>query len=89
MLLAVDVRLRGGRRVVQLALVNAQVEPETNVDAAWLFQCGLTVTALDGDTSVFLSIDDPAEDLRAVGGDLEDAHLRLLYRDAASLCIRP
>src|SRR5690606_6379118 len=40
----------------------------------------LTVTAPDGATGVFLPIDDPADDLRGSGGDLEDAHLRLLYR---------
>src|SRR5690606_35364499 len=79
-LLAVEVRPREGRRVVQLALVNTQLEPETNSDTAWLFQCGLTVTAPDGAAAVFLPIDDPADDLRGSGGDLEDAHLRLLYR---------
>jgi len=79
-LLAVDVRPRDGRRVVQLALVNAQSEPPTNADTAWLFQSGLSVTALDGAAALFLPIDDPLDDLRAVGGDVEEAHLRLLYR---------
>jgi hypothetical protein len=79
-LLAVDVRPRPGRRVVHLALVNAQVEPATNADIAWLFQPALTVTALDGAAAVFLPIDDPLDDPRGVGDDLEEAHLRLLYR---------
>ncbi|HZO66586.1 MAG TPA: DISARM system helicase DrmA [Kribbellaceae bacterium] len=79
-LLAVDVRPRDGRRVVQLALVNAQLEPATNADTAWLFQCGLSVTAIDSAKAAFLPVDDPLDDLRAVGGDLEEAHLRLLYR---------
>lgn len=79
-LLAVDVRPRDGRRVVQLALVNAQAEPRSNKDTAWLFQCGLAVSALDGDAAVFLPIDDPADDLEGVSDDREETHLRLLYR---------
>ncbi|MBN1172032.1 MAG: DISARM system helicase DrmA, partial [Micromonosporaceae bacterium] len=80
-LLAVDTRVRGDRRVVELALVNAQAEPESRADTAWLFQCGLTVTAVDGQAAVFLPIDDPLEDARASDADAEEAHLRLLYRD--------
>ncbi|MGI5243258.1 DISARM system helicase DrmA [Dactylosporangium sp. CA-139066] len=79
-LLAVDVRPRKGRRVVQLVLINAQVEPAVNGDTAWLFQPDLRVTALDGAAAVFLPIDDPLDDLQTVGDDLEEAHLRLLYR---------
>ncbi|AXH93557.1 DISARM system helicase DrmA [Micromonospora aurantiaca] len=79
-LLAVEVRPRDGRRVVQLALVNTQVEPGSNADTAWLFQSTLTVTALDGAAAVFLPIDDPLDDTRAIGDDVEEAHLRLLYR---------
>ena len=78
-LLAVEVRSRDDRRVVELTLVNRQIEPATNGDTAWLFQCGLKVTALDGAAAVFLPVDDLADDLRGVG-DLEEAHLRLLYR---------
>ncbi|HEY8532994.1 MAG TPA: DISARM system helicase DrmA [Micromonospora sp.] len=79
--LAVEVRKRDGRRVVEIALVNAQEEPETNVDTAWLFQTRLTVTALDGAAAIFLPIDDPLDASSAVvNDDLEDAHLRLLYR---------
>jgi hypothetical protein len=80
MLLAVAVRFRGGRRVVELALINAQVEPASNGDTAWLFQAQLTVTALDGQAAIFLPIDDPLDDLAAVAEDPEEAHLRLLYR---------
>ncbi|HEX6497679.1 MAG TPA: DISARM system helicase DrmA, partial [Micromonosporaceae bacterium] len=79
--LAVDVRPRDGRRVVQLALVNSQVEPQTNSDTAWLFQTTLTVTALDGSAAIFLPIDDPLDDRRGVTDDPEETHLRLLYRD--------
>jgi hypothetical protein len=79
--LAVDVRERQGRRVVQVVLLNNQAEPERTVDTAWLFQCGLKVTALDGAQAIFLPIDDPADDVGVVGADVEDEHLRLLYRN--------
>ncbi|WP_214318606.1 DISARM system helicase DrmA [Nonomuraea sediminis] len=81
-LLAVAVRERkNGRRVVDLTLINALDEPESTPDTAWLFQTRLEVTALDGTACVFLPIDDPVEDRDVVGDDLEDQHLRLLYRD--------
>ena len=79
--LAVDVRPRDGRRVVQLALVNTQIEPLTNSDTAWLFQSKITVTSLDGEAAVFLPIDDPLDDTRTISDDVEEAHLRLLYRN--------
>ena len=59
--LAVEVRPRDGQRVVQLTLVNAQQEPDSRPDKAWLFQSRLTVTALDGAAAVFLPIDDPLD----------------------------
>jgi len=79
--LAVEVRPRDGRRVVELALVNTQHEPPVNADTAWLFQSILTVTALDGDSAIFLPIDDPLDDTRTIASDPEEAHLRLLYRE--------
>lgn len=79
-LLAVAVRSRDGRRVVELTLINNQQQPASNADTAWLFQATLTVTALDGHATVFLPIDDPLEDLTAISDDPEEAHLRLLYR---------
>jgi len=78
--LAVAVRPRGMRRVVELTLINAQNELPTNGDAAWLFQARLTVTALDGVAAVFAPVDDPLDDLHAVADDPEEMHLRLLYR---------
>lgn len=78
--LAVDIRPRDGRRIVQIALVNAQLDAESNKDTGWLFQAGLTVTALDGHAAVFLPIDDPLDGAQAPAADLEQAHLRLLYR---------
>ncbi|MFI7080621.1 DISARM system helicase DrmA [Micromonospora sp. NPDC049903] len=78
--LAVEVRRRDGRRVVQLALINSQLEPESNADTAWLFQSALTVTALDGHAAVFLPIDDPLDGVKGISDDDEETHLRLLYR---------
>ncbi|MEU4791456.1 DISARM system helicase DrmA [Micromonospora tulbaghiae] len=78
--LSVEVRPRDGRRVVQLVLINTQLEPQSNADTAWLFQSSLTLTALDGHAAVFLPIDDPLDGVKGVNDDLEEAHLRLLYR---------
>ncbi len=78
--LSVAVRPRGGHRIVRLVLVNAQLEPERTSDTAWLFQPQLTVTALDGDAPVFAPVADPADEA-AVGDDIEETHLRLLYRN--------
>ncbi|RSM42414.1 helicase [Actinoplanes sp. ATCC 53533] len=79
--LAVDVRQRDGRRIVQLVLINAQMDAESNKDTGWLFQAGLTVTALDGEAAVFLPIDDPLDGVHGTVSDLEETHLRLLYRE--------
>lgn len=74
------IRTRGNRRTVELTLVNGQREESNKADAAWLFQAGLTVTALDGASPVFHPIDDPLQDIDAAVDDAEDLHLRLLYR---------
>ncbi|RFU39429.1 helicase [Actinomadura logoneensis] len=80
-LLSVGVRQRDGKRIVELALVNAQAEPPSNKDTAWLFQPELTVTALDGAKPVFLPVDDPLDDREIAEDDPEELHLRLLYRN--------
>lgn len=77
--LAVEVRPRDGQRVVRLALVNAQQEPDSRPDKAWLYQSRITVTALDGSAAVFAPVDDPA-DGGSGADDPEELHLRLLYR---------
>ncbi|MUL42055.1 helicase [Streptomonospora sp. PA3] len=91
--LDVAVRPRGGRRTVELTLVNNQLEPASNSDTAWLFQAKLAVTALDGDSPVFLPVDDPLDPDSAASTDSgapegavssEELHLRLLYRDRLS-----
>lgn len=77
----VDVRPRDGQRVVRLVLVNAQQEPESNADTAWLFRSCLTVTALDRNAAIFVPVDDLADGGRGAGqDDAEETHLRLLYR---------
>jgi hypothetical protein len=78
--LVVDVRPRDGHRVVRLILVNAQLEPGSTVDTAWLFQPRLVVTALDGHAAVFAPVDDPIDQGGAGAKDTEETHLRLLYR---------
>ena len=79
--LAVAVRPAGNTRTVEVILINAQEEPESNRDAAWIFQTKLTVTALDGTAPIFMPIDDPMADVNPVVEDQEELHLRLLYRD--------
>lgn len=80
-LLDVQVRTKHASRFVELTLINAQEEPAANKDTAWLFQCGIEVSVLDGSSRIFLPIDDPLEDIDALGSDEEEKHLRLLYRN--------
>jgi Helicase conserved C-terminal domain len=54
------VRYRGGRRIVELFLVNAQPIPPDLPDRARLFQAALEVTALDGAAAIFLGHNDPS-----------------------------
>lgn len=79
--LAVAVRPAGSTRTIEVTLINAQEEPESNRDAAWIFQTKLTVTALDSTAPIFVPIDDPMADANPVVEDQEELHLRLLYRD--------
>lgn len=71
-----------GRRVVTVFLVNRQTAGEfgkqAGVDAAWMFQSHLKVTAADGKSPVFVgsgNTQDPA------AGGMEDALLGMLYRN--------
>lgn len=79
--LSVSVRPHGETRTVEIFLVNNQREPDTALETAWLFQTELTVTALDGDSPVFLPIDDPLTEDAPHLDDPEELHLRLLYRN--------
>jgi hypothetical protein len=82
--LAVTIRPRDGRRVVELALINGQPESAGgDKDTAWLFQTGLTITAIDGEAAIFLPVEPAATVSQASGAPLEDPedlHLQLLYR---------
>lgn len=49
-------------------------------DTARLYQVSLTVTALDGDTAVFVAHNDPEFSPAPTTQDLERRHLDLLYR---------
>ncbi|MFC6083739.1 DISARM system helicase DrmA [Sphaerisporangium aureirubrum] len=85
-LLAVGVRVqKDGRRVVEMTLINQQIAPVSAPDSAWLFQSELKVAAppshREAAPCVFLPIDDPLDGDAALEEDLEDTHLRLLYRD--------
>jgi len=78
--LRATVRTRGGVRLVDLALVNDQGQPDSSPDTARLYQVSLTVTALDGDTAIFVAHNDPEFSPAPTTQDPERRHLDLLYR---------
>ena len=93
------VRLVGKCRFVDVSLVNGQAEPRDRRDAAKLFQCRLSVRALDGAAAVFLPHSD---DTHAVAGDTSEigaegdagpstdpevAALAMLYRGALQFAV--
>lgn len=83
---AVDwvVREHDGRRIVTVFLVNRQTHdsfPDLSVDAAWLFQAALSVTAVDG-SAIFLPVDGGAGFIGRKD-EQEQAQLALLYRNHA------
>jgi hypothetical protein len=79
-----EVRIQGairpknskGERLVTLFLVNAQEEPETNKDTAWVFQPELIVRATQGSKPIFKRR--PALDID--GSDQEREMLEMVYR---------
>ncbi|KUO15927.1 DISARM system helicase DrmA [Streptomyces dysideae] len=75
------VRHRGNRRIVDVSLINSQAAPASMPDTARLYQVHLTVTALDGDSSVFLGHNDPELGDRPSSSDPERLHLALLHRE--------
>ena len=79
--LRVRVRRRFGARIVDLSLVNGQPVPSGNLDAARLYQVSLSVTALDGQSAVFVGHNDPELSPPVKEEDDERRHLSLLYRD--------
>lgn len=74
------VRHRGLRRVVELALVNAQRAAVSTPDTARLYQAGMTVTALDGHRAIFAGHNDPELGEPPGSHDDEKLHLELLHR---------
>lgn len=75
------VRSRGGRRVVDLALVNElAARADVSPDLFRIYQVALRVTALDGESAVFLGNNDPEFADPAEHVDPERAHLALLHR---------
>lgn len=77
-------RSSNGDRLVTLFLVNAQQEPETNKDAAWLFQPELVVRATEDapDPAIFRKrpiLDEKAEDERAA--------LEMVYRNRVEFAV--
>jgi hypothetical protein len=78
--LRATVRTRGACKVVDLALVNDQGVPDSNVDSARLYQAGLTVRALDGEAAIFVGHNDPELGEPPSTSDDERRHLALLYR---------
>lgn len=75
------VRLRGGRRIVELFLVNAQPIPPDLPDRARLFQASVEVTALDGAAAVFLGHNDPSLPELGRHHDDEQRLLALQHRE--------
>lgn len=67
-----------------MALVNAQQEPDSRPDKAWLYQSRVVVTALDGAADVFAPVDDP-EGGGSGADDAEELHLRLPPRGESEL----
>ncbi|MEV6872232.1 DISARM system helicase DrmA [Amycolatopsis sp. NPDC051128] len=79
-----------GSRVVDVAIVNTQPEPDDRRDSARLFQVRLEVTAADGAAAVFLPHNDPshvvADDV-PTEADLERLSLEMLYRRARQFAV--
>lgn len=76
--------------VVDVALVNAQHEPDERKDAAKIFQVRLEVTAADGTSAAFLPHNDPSHvvaDSTAPQVDEEVSGLAMLYRHAQQFAV--
>ncbi len=78
--LRVTARVRDGVRVVDVALVNDQGHRDGNPDLHRTYQTGITVTALDGASAVFVGHNDPELSAVPAAHDSERLHLALLYR---------
>jgi hypothetical protein len=85
----VRARVHAGVRVVDVTLVNEQPEPDSAKDTARLFQCKLSVTALDGAKAIFVPHNDPAHRQEGAksAAELELAGLELLYRGSQQFAV--
>jgi hypothetical protein len=79
-------RTHGAQRLVTLFLVNGQLEPDQDKDAAWLFQAELTVQA-PGGRAAFVSRRPPGQE-RRTDLDREEAEgLDMVHRDRVELAV--
>jgi len=74
-----------GERIVTLFLVNGQEEPETNKDAAWLFQPEIVVRAPEGSGNPAVFRRRPTTDV--VVDDEERDRLALMYRNFVEFAV--
>jgi len=75
-----NVRHRGGRRVVEVFLLNGQEDLPQSLDRHRLYQASLSVTALDSHRAVFLGHNDPDHPEPRQELDPELRHLALQHR---------
>jgi hypothetical protein len=74
-----------GDRLVTIFLVNAQVEPDTNRDAAWVFQPELIVRAPSGASNKAIFRRRPV--LTPTGVDPERDSLEMIYRNKVEFAV--
>ncbi|MGI8677389.1 MAG: DISARM system helicase DrmA [Jatrophihabitans sp.] len=75
------VRIRGGCRIVDLALINDQLPGTGSADLTRTYQTSLRVTALDGVQAIFVGHNDPDLGTLPSPTDDERLHLAMLYRE--------
>lgn len=88
-----DVRVQGtirgrtpsGDRLITLFLVNAQEEPDTNKDSAWVFQPELIVSAVDGANDPAIFRRRPL--LAGESSDSERSALEMIYRKQVEFAV--
>ena len=82
---SVRARNVNGDRLVTLFLVNAQAEPPTNSDSAWVFQPELIVRAMPDATARAIFRRRPV--LSPDGSDLEREALEMIYRNRVEFAV--
>ena len=75
-----NVRHRGGRRVVEVFLLNGQEDLQQSPDRHRLYQATVSVTAVDGHRALFLGHNDPDHPEPRREADPELRHLALQHR---------